>query len=285
MTMQGKVALVTGATNGIGEITAQALAQQGAEVVIVSRSPQKCADSVQKIKQATGNSAVSFIAGDLSLMSEVRRVAEQFKAQHSRLDVLVNNAGAFYDKRQQTSEGNEMTFALNHLNYFLLTHLLLDRLQATGEQTGDARVINVSSDAHQLGKINFEDIQRTRSYSGFRAYGESKLMNVMFSYTLANKLTGTPISVNALHPGFVRTGFGRNNGGIMNRIMGLIQTFALSPEQGAETSVYLASSPEVKGITGKYWSKKKAVKSSSASYDQSAQERLWRLSEQLTGLA
>lgn len=283
--MQDKVVMVTGATNGIGEVTALELARMGAEVIVVSRSQQKCDDTVARIKAETGNQNVHAMAADLSLMAEVRRLAEDFKARFGRLDVLVNNAGAYFSQRQVTQEGNEMTFALNHLNYFLLTHLLLDLLKATAETHGEARIVNVSSGAHRGGRMNFDDLQRERRYVSFQVYGESKLMNVYFTYELARRLEGTKVTANVLHPGFVRTGFGRNNAGFLPKVLGALQQFfAITPEKGAQTNIYLASSPEVKGMSGLYWQHSKAVASSEASYDEDAAKTLWDISERLTGI-
>lgn len=275
--MAGKVCLITGATGGIGLITAHALAAQGARVVLVSRSAQKCEATAAEIKAATGNDQVTFIAGDLSLMAQVRRVAEQFLAQNDRLDVLINNAGAVFSSRQVTAEGYEMTMALNHLNYFYLTQLLQDVLLASAP----ARIVNVSSDAHKGGSIKFDDLMSEKKYSAFGVYSMSKLANVMFTYELARRLEDSGVTANALHPGFVASNFGRSNGGIWSAIMPLAQMFAISPEKGAETTIYLATSGEVEGVTGKYFVKKQPVKSSGASYDQAAQRRLWDMSEQL----
>lgn len=283
--MNGKTVIVTGATNGIGEITALELAKQGAEVVVVSRSKSKLENTVSKIKAETGNQDISYIQGDLSSLAEIRKVADEFLQMHNCLDVLVNNAGAFFNDRQESVDGNEMTFALNHLNYFLLTNLLLDVLKQTAEETGDARIVNVSSSAHYGGKVNFDDIQAKNDYSGFGRYSESKLMNVLFTYELARQLEGTNVSTNALHPGFVNTGFGSNNGGWVSRILGVMQSIiAISPEKGAETNIHLASSLDVKGISGKYWDKKAPKKSSDASHNLEAQKRLWKISEDLVGL-
>jgi len=283
--MKDRTVIVTGATNGIGLVAARELARQGATVVMISRSASKLAQAAEQIRRETGSTSVETIAADLSLISQVNAAADAFLSRHQRLDVLLNNAGAYYDKRQLTAEGHEMTFALNHLSYFLLTHRLLETLKATAAAHGEARVVNVSSDAHRVGQVNFDDIERAKSYNGFRVYGESKLMNVLFTYKLASLLDGTGVTANALHPGFVRTGFGQSSGGgLAGKFIGLMQVFALTPEQGAETSIYLASSPKVKGITGQYWVKKNAVRSSAASYDRAAQDRLWALSEQLVGL-
>ncbi len=215
--MAGKVCLITGATGGIGLITAQVLAAQGARLVLVSRSVQKCEATVAQIKASTGNDQISFIAGDLSLMAQVRQVAEQFLAQNDRLDVLINNAGAVFSSRQVTAEGYEMTMALNHLNYFYLTQLLQDVLLASAP----ARIVNVSSDAHKGGSIKFDDLMSEKKYSAFGVYSMSKLANVMFTYELARRLEDSGVTANALHPGFVASNFGRSNGGIWGAIMPL----------------------------------------------------------------
>ena len=278
-TLAGKTILITGATGGIGFITAHALADMGATVVIVGRDPARTADKVAQIQRETGNSSVSALTADLSSMSEVRNLAGTFLGRYPRLDVLLNNAGAVFLSRYTTVDGYERTFALNHLAPFLLTELLLDRLKANAP----SRVVTVSSMAHAGQKIDFGDVNRTaRSYRAWRAYGESKLANIMFTYALARRLEGTGVTANTLHPGFVATNFGRNNGALSQVMMTLASPFAISPEQGAQTSIYLASSPDVATVSGKYFIKKKPAKSSDVSYDEAAQERLWQLSEQMT---
>lgn len=287
MTMNGKIVMVTGATNGIGEVTARDLAGKGAEVIIISRNQTKLDNTVNKIKSETGNENVSWMQADLSSMESIRDLAAQFHQHYDRLDGLVNNAGAYFNERKLSVDGYEMTFALNHLNYFLLTHLLLDTLKQTAQEQGEARIVNVSSGAHYGPRngIQFDEWPTKENYSGFSAYGESKLMNVMFTFELARRLEGTNVTANVLHPGFVRTGFGKNNGTILNLIIGAMQLFAISAEEGAQTSIYLASSPEVEGVSGKYWDKKRVKEPSDASKDVAAQQRLWSLSEELTGLA
>lgn len=286
MTMNGKVVMVTGATNGIGEVTARELAGKGATVIAVSRSATKLENTVNKIKSETGNPDVAWLQADLSSMAEIRALAAQFHAQYDRLDVLVNNAGAYFNERQVSVDGYEMTFALNHLNYFLLTHLLLATLQQTAQAQGEARIVNVSSDAHYGARngLNFDEWPEKTNYNGFGVYSQTKLMNVMFTYELARRLEGTQVTTNVLHPGFVRTGFGKNNGGLLSLIVGAMQVFAISAEEGAQTNIYLAASPEVKGVTGKYWDNKRVKQSSDASQDVVAQQRLWQLSESLTGV-
>lgn len=275
--LTGKVVLVTGGTAGIGEVAARELARQGARVVIVGRNPQKTAAVADQIKSQSGNPAVEYLLGDLSLKSEVRRVASEFKQRYDRLDVLLNNAGGFFSQRQVTAEGLEYTFALNHLNYFLLTSSLLDVLQATGK----ARVVNVSSGAHVMAKLNFEDLQNEQKYSGWGVYSQSKLMNIYFTYEMARRVNHG-LTVNALHPGFVATNFGLNNRGLMGWGVKLSQKlFARTPEKGAETSIYLASSPEVEGVSGKYFADCRAIQSSPVSYQLEPARQLWETSEKL----
>jgi NAD(P)-dependent dehydrogenase (short-subunit alcohol dehydrogenase family) len=276
--MNGKICLVTGATNGIGKATAQALAQMGATTVIVGRNPAKCAAVVSEIKQISGNDAVEAISGDLSVMADVRQVATQFKAKYQKLHVLVNNAGGAFGKRQVTSEGFEKTFALNHLSYFLLTSLLLDTLKASAP----ARIVNVSSDAHKGAYLDFNDLQSEKGNFVFNAYGRSKLAVVVFSYELARRLSGTGVTANVLHPGLVRTGFASNLGAVPSAAINFFMRFVgLTPEQGAQTSVYLATSPAVENVNGKYWEKSKAVPSGRASYDENTWVRLWEVSDKM----
>jgi len=273
--------MVTGATSGIGRVTARVLAQAGAEVVVVGRNREKSEATVDRIKQQTGNPAVEYMLADLSSQAAIRQLAETFKSQHARLDVLVNNAGAFFLWRQESVDGVEMTFALNHLGYFLLTNLLLDTLKVSAP----ARIINVSSGSHRGETINFNHLPGKRMYSAFRAYGESKLANILFTYELARRLEGTGITVNAIHPGFVATNIGTNNGWIVRAIRPLMDLFALSTEEGADTMIYLAMSKEVEEITGKYFIRRKAVSSSSISYDESLARRLWQVSANMTGFS
>lgn len=279
--LQGKICMVTGATAGIGQVSAQRLAQMGATVIVVSRDPAKCDTVAEMIRRQTGNPSVEAMPADLSSQGQIRALARRFLDAYSRLDVLLNNAGAIFISRQVSADGIEMTWALNHLSYFLLTHLLMDALRAAPA----ARVINVASDAHLMGKIDFDDVQfARRRYSGFAAYSQSKLANVMHAYALARRLEGSAITVNALHPGAVATNFGKNNSGVWGSLFKLFSRFTISPEEGAQTSIYLASSPEVAGVTGKYFYRCKPKLSSRVSYDVQAQERLWQLSAEMAGL-
>jgi NAD(P)-dependent dehydrogenase (short-subunit alcohol dehydrogenase family) len=276
--LKGKTILVTGGTNGIGLITARELARMGGQVTIVSRNADKCAAVAESIRAETGN-PVEFIAADLSSLAGIMQAAATFKQRHTHLHILVNNAGAMFTRRQLTADGYEMTFALNHLNYFLLTNLLLELLKASAP----ARIVNVSSHAHEGASLDFGNLQGEKHFGGMEAYGQSKLANVLFTYELARRLEGTGVTVNALHPGFIATGFARNNGLFYNLGMKLIGLFIRKPEQGAQTSIYLASSPEVEGMTGKYYTDCKETPSSPLSHDQALAEKLWRVSLELTG--
>jgi NAD(P)-dependent dehydrogenase (short-subunit alcohol dehydrogenase family) len=278
--LSDKVCLVTGATSGIGEVTAEALATMGASVVMLSRNPGRCTRTAERIRSKSGNPAVDFLVADLSSQAEIRRVATEFRQRYDRLDILVNNAGGFFLKRQESSDGIELTFALNHLNYFLLTNLLLDLLKASAP----ARIVNVSSGAHNGGRIDFEDLQGKRSYGGWKAYSQSKLANVLFTYELARRLDGDQVTVNALHPGFVATGFAKNNGWFASIGLSIVHLFARKPEEGARTVIYLASSPEVAGVTGKYFHDGKPVPSDPVSYNVETARKLWQVSAQMVGL-
>ncbi len=278
--MNGKVVIVTGATSGIGEVTARELAGMGASLVMIGRDRAKSDRVANEIRQKTGNTHVVYLVGDLSSQKDVRRLADEFKVHFSRLDVLLNNAGAVFLTRRETVDGIEMTFGLNHLNYFLLTNLLLDRLVASAP----ARIVNVSSSAHYGAQLYFDDLENKKGYNGMRAYGQSKLANVLFSYELARRLEGKGVTVNALHPGFVASNFAKNNLGILKPLISLVQMGAISSEQGAQTSIYLATSPEVEGVTGKFFDKMKAVESSPASKDEESARRLWDISAKMTGL-
>jgi retinol dehydrogenase 12 len=280
--MQGKVCLITGATSGIGKITAREIARLGARVLIVGRSPEKTEATVRQIHAETGATSIESLVADLSLQAEVRRLAEQVQARCDRLDVLVNNAGAMFLKRLESGDGIEMTLALNHLSYFLLTNLLLPLLKAGAP----SRVVNVASDAHKRASIDFDDLQAKQKYGGWRAYQQSKLANILFTNELARRLDGTGVTANSLHPGFVRTNFlqvfdGRWGGRLLRAIA---ERIAISPEQGARTPIYLASSPDVAGVTGRYFVKEKPVPSSARSLDPAAAQRLWRISEEMRGL-
>ena len=281
VSLAGKVCMVTGATSGIGKVAARELAQRGAEVVVVGRNEARCEATVSQIRQQTANPSVEFLLADLSSQQEVRRLAREFESRYPRLDVLVNNAGAIMLSRRESVDGIEMTLALNHLAYFLLTNLLLDTLKSSAP----ARIVNVSSNSHERAKLDFDDLQNRRRYWGFRAYAWSKLENILFSYELARRLEGTGVTVNALHPGLVGTNFLANNGALGRLLKMLVVIKGISPERGARTSIYLASSPELETVTGRYFFQEQEVPSSSASYDEDAARRLWQLSAEMTGLA
>ena len=279
--LNGKICLITGATAGIGEVTARRLAGMGAAVTIVGRSSERAAATVARIKAATG-ATVEILIADLSSQADIHRLANEFLARYNRLDVLVNNAGAVFNRRLESVDGIEMTWALNHMSYFLLTNLLLGALRAAAP----SRIINVASDAHSGEQINFDDPQFKANYNGWRAYGQSKLANILFTVELARRLDGTGVTANALHPGFVASNFGKNNGGLFGILIGLAQRVAaISPEAGAETTVYLASTPEVAGVSGQYFDKCRAVEPSAAGQDRAAAARLWEISEALAEVA
>jgi NAD(P)-dependent dehydrogenase (short-subunit alcohol dehydrogenase family) len=280
--MSEKVCLVTGATSGIGYVTARELARRGATVALVGRDKARVEAAVARIRQETGAAAVvDYLLADLSSQAQVRQLAQEFTGHYPRLDVLVNDAGAIFTTRQETVDGLEMTFALNHLAPFLLTNLLLDTLKASAP----ARVVTVASDAHKGATLPFDDLQHARGrYSGLGVYGESKLANIMFTYELARRLAGTGIATNTLHPGFVASGFARNNGRLYGVAMTLLRPVMVSAEKGAQTPIYLATAPEVAGVSGQYFINCKPARSSAASYDEAAARRLWEVSERLTGL-
>ncbi len=278
--LQGKTCLVTGATSGIGRATAAGLARQGALVVIAGRDRARTQDTVDSIRKETGNQQVESLLADFSSLAEVRRLAADFRARHRRLDVLVNNAGAVFMDFGTTVDGFERTWAVNHLASFLLTLELLDLLKSSAP----ARIVNVASAMHAGRTLDLDNPQEAQTY-GIRAYGRSKLANVLFTYALARRLPGTNVTANCLHPGVISTNLMKLEGRRVTKLlMKLVQPFLSSPETGAETSLYVASSPEVEGVSGKYFVKCKAVPSSPVSYDEALQERLWALSLRQTGL-
>lgn len=280
--MAGKTVLITGGTGGIGKATAIGLAALGARVGITGRDRARAEAAAADIRAAAASGSVDVFAADLSAQAEVRRLAAELLGAYPRLDVLINNVGGYWAHRHVTADGLEHTFALNHLAPFLLTNLLLDRLMASAP----ARVVTVSSGAQAMGKIDFDDLQGAKNYSGQRAYNQSKLANVMFTYELARKLDGTGVTATVLHPGVVRTAFGAEDSTAMFKLMlPLVRPFMKTPAQGAATSIYLASSPEVEGVTGRYFANRRAKTSNKASYDTAAAAQLWQVSADLVGLA
>ncbi len=275
-----KVCLLTGATRGIGRAAAEGLARTGLRLALVGRDKARVEETVAAVRAVSGNNQVEGLVADLSLRSEVRRLAADVRGRYQRLDILVNNAGAIFTRREETAEGIEKTLALNHLGYFLLSQELLALLKASAP----ARVVNVASEAHRGMRLDFEDLGNRKRYSGLRVYGQSKLMNILFTEELARRLAGTGVTVNALHPGVVATGFGQNTPGLFRTLIRLAAPFLTTPEKGAETLVYLATSPEVEGITGQYFIKCRAVKPSPAGRDPQAAQTLWEASEKLVAV-
>ena len=277
--MGGKVVLITGGTSGIGRAAATALAAMGAEVVVTGRDRERGEAAVEEIRRDSGNERVSLMLADLSVQAEVRGLAEEFRERHDRLDVLVNNAGLVQSRRVETPDGLELTLAVNHLAPFLLTNLLLDLLK----KSAPSRVITVSSEARRGASIDFDDLQSERRYRGFPVYGMTKMANILFTYELAERLEGTGVVANCLHPGAVSTNFAQNNRGPIALLFRLFKPFMRSPEQGADTLVYLASSPEAGELNGKYLTDRKEV-SPAEPRDETSQKRLWETSEELTNL-
>ena len=278
--MGGKVVLITGGTSGIGKAAATALAGMGATVVITGRNEERGKRALQEIREESGNDGAELILADLTVQDEVRRLTEELRERHNQLEVLVNNAGLVLSERTETPDGIETQLAINHLAPFLLTNLLLDLLK----ESAPSRIVTVSSDAHRWAKIDLDDLQSRKRYRGMQVYGKTKLANIMFTYELAERLEGTGVTANCLHPGGVNTNFGNNQGGPMNLLFRLFKPFMRSPEQGADTLIYLASSPEVEGMTGKYLADRKVKAASDAAYDETTRKRLWEASEELTGL-
>lgn len=280
--MQGKVCIVTGANSGIGKATSLGLAQMGATVVMVCRERTKGEEAQNEIKTKSGNDAIDLLLADLSSQDSIRQLVENFLQHYTQLHVLVNNAGGVNLSRRVTVDGFEMTFAVNYLAPFLLTNLLLDKLKASAP----ARIVNVSSESHQSAYIKMDDLQLEKKYRLMRAYGQSKLALVLFTYELARRLQGTGVTANCLHPGFVATNIGQSGVGRVGRsIVKLIfSSLGISPEEGAKTSIYLASSPDIEGVTGKYFVKSIPVRSAPISYDESLQRQLWEESAKLVNL-
>ena len=273
--LSGKTIIVTGANSGIGKFAARGLARMGATVTMVARSRERGENALQELQMDSSSNNVRLMLCDLSSQVSIREFAAAFESENDRLDVLLNNAGSNYFKRHESVDGLELSFALNHMGYFVLTNLLLNIIKASAP----ARIISVSSDEHRVDSIAFDDLQREQDY-GANVYAETKLMNVLFTYELARQLEGTGVTVNTMHPGFSRTNFGRRDNGFLGKfVVPVLSLFGRSPERGAETAIYLASSPEVEGVTAKYFVDKQAVPSVDLSYDGAVQARLWEASE------
>ncbi len=276
--MNNRTIVITGATDGIGKIAAHELAKTGATLVLVGRNAEKGNLVVNEVSDLTSNKNIRFYQADLSLLKQTKLVCDEIKKDFTQIDVLLNNAGGFFADYYQTEEGLEHTFALNHLNYFVMTKELLPLLEAAPS----GRIVNVSSDAHNGQSIDWDNLQGENGFKGWSVYGRSKLMNILFTYELAQRISDTSVTANCLHPGFVKTKFGDNNSGLMGIGMKLAKSLAaINLDKGGATSVFLASSPEVEGISGKYFAKSKARESSDVSYIENDWKRLWTVSEEV----
>jgi NAD(P)-dependent dehydrogenase (short-subunit alcohol dehydrogenase family) len=273
--MQGKVVVITGATSGICLVAAERLAAMGARMVLIARDKERGEKALGRIP---GHGNTIYYA-DLSRISEMKRVATEIAAAEPRIDVLINNAGALFNSRRLSADGLEMTFATNHVAYFVITHGLRERLAGPG-----ARVVSTASDAHRGAKLDFDDLQSEKSYRGFGVYGRSKLCNILFTRELARKLP-QGVTANCLHPGFVSTRFGDQSGGGFAVVVKIAKLFAISQEKGADTIIYLASSPDVASSTGGYYFKRKLTAPSKEAQDDASAARLWKETERLTGIA
>jgi NAD(P)-dependent dehydrogenase (short-subunit alcohol dehydrogenase family) len=276
--MRGKIIVITGATSGIGEVAAIGLAEQGARIVFTARDKARADITMEKLRRANGAVEHAMHLGDLSLLADMKRVAGEI-GQEPRIDILINNAGALFNSRQETSDGLEKIFALNHMSYFVVTNLLLPKLKP------GARIVSTASGAHRRAKLDFDDLQSRRGYSGFAVYSKSKLCNILFTRELARRIAGTGVTANCLHPGFVATRFGDDSGGLMRTVLKVAKPIgAISPEEGAKTIIYLASSPQVADVSGVYFHEcKPATPTAEARNDEDA-KRLWEMSEQIAGL-
>jgi NAD(P)-dependent dehydrogenase (short-subunit alcohol dehydrogenase family) len=276
--MRGKVVVITGATSGIGRIAAEKLAAMGARLVLVARDKARAEATLADLRRAGPGVSHSIHYADLSRIAEMKRVAAEIASAEPRIDVLINNAGALFSSRHVTEDGLELTFALNHMAYFVFTNGLRDRLAASAP----ARIVNTSSDAHKGRRLDFSDLQSSNNYRGFPVYGQTKLCNILYTRDMARRLAGTGVTANCLHPGFVATRFGDESGGLFSAAIKFAKLFAISPEKGAETIVYLASSPEIEGVTGKYFYKCREATPTREAQDDKAAERLWQETERLT---
>lgn len=276
--MTSKTIVITGATSGIGEVAADRLALKGGRIVFIARDHARGEETLRHLKAIAPDAEHAVHYADLSRLAEMKRVGAEIAAAEPHIDVLINNAGAAFTTRQVTEDGLELTFAVNHMAYFVLTALLLPNLRS------GSRIVSTASGAHRGAKLDFDDLQSAKHYSGIAVYGRSKLCNILFTRELARRLAGTGITANCLHPGFVATRFGSQAGGLIGLLLGVAKNFALSPEQGAETIIYLASSPGVENVSGLYFEKSKAVTPSKEAQNDVDAKRLWDVSAQLSGL-
>ena len=278
--MRGKTVVITGATSGIGQVAAERLAAMGARLVLVARDKTRGEAELARLRSLTPGINHAIHYADLSLLAEVKRVAAEIAAAEPRIDVLINNAGALFATRHITSDGLELTFATNHMSYFILTHGLRERLRSSAP----ARVVNVASDAHKGRKLDFNDLQ-SNNFNGFGVYGRSKLCNILFTRELARRWNGTGVTANSLHPGFVSTRFGDQSGGLLSLGVRAAKMFAISPEKGAETIIYLASSEEAAKSSGLYFYKCKPATPTKEAQDDDVARRLWQESEKIAGIS
>lgn len=283
MSVAGKTVVITGATSGIGEVAACELAKQGARIVFTARDRERAAATTKKLKAANSSADHRVHLADLSSVAEMRRVASEIAQSENKIDLLINNAGAVFLSRKTSVDGLEMTFATNHMAYFVLTNILLDRLKATP----GARVVSTASDAHKSGRLDFTDLQSEKNYGSFRVYGTTKLENILFTRELSRRLQGSGVTANCLHPGFVGTRFGQNNASnvFLKGLSRTIMSFGLKPEEGAKTIIYLASSPEVEGKSGGYYYKCKLERPTAAAQNDDDARRLWDVSAKIAGFA
>ena len=279
--LTGKTCLVTGANSGIGKATALGLAKMNANVVMICRNLEKGEAARQEIIADGGNKNVELMQADMSSQASIRRLVSDFQNAHQRLDLLINNAGVYLTRRVATVDGLEAMLATNYLGPFLLTRLLLPTLKASAP----SRFVNVTSDAHNGIRMTFDDLEGKKKFSGWHAYGQSKLAMILFTHELSNRLAGTGVTVNSVHPGVVRTNFAKNNGGLVGLGFRIIGVFFISPIASARRVLYVATSPDLNGVSGKYFTKMHEARSSKESYDGESEKRLWLMSEQLTGLA
>ncbi len=279
--MLGKTVVVTGATSGIGEVASDRLAQKGARIVFVARDRERGQETLKHLRAIAGHDNHAVHYGDLTTIAEQKRVAAEIAASEPQIDVLINNAGAVFNQREVTADGLEKTFAVNHMAYFTMTNVLLGRLKATP----GARIVSTASVAHRFGKLDFADLQSEKHYSAFRVYGTSKLCNILFTRELARRLAGTGVTANCQHPGGVKTRFGGNNSGLMAWVMQIgMGIVGITPEEGARTMIYLASSPDVEGKSGGYYDKSKLTAPSKEAQSDTDAKRLWDVSAQIAGV-